>query len=120
MGLSIKRGDDFFGAEAVMGDIWSAILHAKVVVAECTGRNPNVFYEIGLAHAVGTPVILVTQKAQDVPSDLRAIRYIKYQYTPRGMQAFEKALAATIETCRGRKPTLARRKLRSSAVVHQN
>jgi hypothetical protein len=97
MALSVKRADDFFGTRAVMGDIWEAIRKAKVIVADCTGRNPNVFYEIGLAHVVGTPVVLITQNSEDVPFDLRAIRYIQYQYTPRGMQKFEEVLTDTLK-----------------------
>jgi hypothetical protein len=94
--LSIARGDDFFTAHSVMNDIWSAISDARAVIADCTGRNPNVFYEIGLAHAVGKPVVLITQNIDDVPFDIRHLRYIQYDYTPRGMRIFEKRLADTL------------------------
>ena len=60
----------------------------------------NVFYEIGLAHAIGVPVILITRSSDDVPFDLRQRRYIHYEFTPRGMKAFEEALKKTIETIR--------------------
>jgi hypothetical protein len=98
LGLSLARGDDFFTANAVMSDVWTAIMSARAVVADCTGRNPNVFYEIGLAHAVGKPVILIAQHSDDVPFDLRHLRYIQYEYTPRGMQIFEKRLTDTLRT----------------------
>jgi hypothetical protein len=94
--LSVKRADDFFTAHAVMQDIWAAICGAQILLADCTGRNPNVFYEIGLAHVVGKPVVLITQNAEDVPFDLKAIRYIQYEYTPRGMSLFETKLSKTI------------------------
>jgi len=68
------------------------------VIADCTGRNPNVFYEIGLAHASGKPVILITQNSDDVPFDIRHLRYIQYDYTPRGMRVFEKRLVDTLKT----------------------
>jgi hypothetical protein len=96
--LSVARGDDFFTTHSVMLDIWSAIYSAKVIIADCTGRNPNVFYEIGLGHVLGKPVILITQNNDDVPFDVRHIRYIQYSYTPRGMQEFEKRLTETIKT----------------------
>jgi hypothetical protein len=48
-GLTVARADDFFTADSVVREVWNAIFHAKAVVADCTGRNPNVFYEIGLA-----------------------------------------------------------------------
>lgn len=77
LNLSIARADNFFSQNSIMQDVWSAIAQASIVIAECTGKNPNVFYEIGLAHAVGKPVILITQNPDDVPFDLRHRRYIQ-------------------------------------------
>ena len=94
----MKRGDDFFTAHHVIKDIWDAICGARIVIADCTGRNPNVFYEIGMAHTVGKAVILLTQNDEDVPFDLRQVRYIQYTYTPPGMKEFEKKLAETIKS----------------------
>jgi hypothetical protein len=98
MGLSIRRADDFFTADSVMKDIWAAVTAAQIVIADCTGRNPNVFYEIGLAHTVGRPVVLITQDSDDVPFDLRHIRYLKYELTPRGMKEFENKLGETLSS----------------------
>ena len=97
LNLSVARGDDFFTAHSIMGDIWNAMSAARVIIADCTGRNPNVFYEIGLAHAAGKPVILITQNSEDVPFDIRHLRYIQYDFTPRGMQIFEKRLVDTLK-----------------------
>jgi len=96
LGYRIKRGDDFFTSNEIMKDIWLCIVGSNAIIADCTNRNPNVFYEIGVAHSIGRPVILITQNEEDVPFDLRAIRYIKYEYTPRGMKYFESRLEATI------------------------
>ena len=96
LGRKASRGDDFFGTGAVMSEIWNAIFASQIVIADCTGRNPNVFYEIGVAHTVGKPVILLTQIVEDVPFDLRHIRFIKYELTRRGMQKFEEDLLATL------------------------
>lgn len=98
LGLTVSRGDVFFTAHAVMNDIWSAIVSSKIIIADCTGKNPNVFYEIGIAHTVGRPIILVTQNSEDVPFDIKHLRYIHYTLTPRGMKEFEKALRATLTT----------------------
>jgi len=95
--LTVKRADDFFTPRSIMEDIWAAICGSRVVVADCTGRNANVFYEIGLAHVVGRPVILITQNKKDVPFDLSHIRYIEYQRTPREMKRFERALATAVK-----------------------
>lgn len=97
LSLTIARADDFFTADSVMSDVWEAICNARVIIADCTDRNPNVFYEIGLAHVLGKPVIFITQSAADVPFDVRHIRYIEYQYTPRGMTEFEQTLTKTLQ-----------------------
>ena len=95
--LAVRRADDFFTANSVVEDIWTGITNARLILADCTDRNPNVFYEIGIAHAIGKPTILLTQKTEDVPSDLRHLRYIAYQLTPRGMQKFEKTFIDTVD-----------------------
>lgn len=101
LGLTVARADDFFAAHEIMSDIWAAICAARAVVADCTEQNANVFYEIGLAHAVGKPVVLITQNVDDVPFDLRPIRFIQYEYTPRGMLEFEQSLAETLKETLG-------------------
>ncbi len=96
MSLNVKRADDFFGVHEIMKDIWLSLQGAGAVIADCTERNPNVFYEIGIAHTLGKPVILITENEDDVPFDVRAIRFIKYSMTPRGMKKFESTLEATL------------------------
>ena len=98
LNLTSRRADDLRGSRDIMQDIWENICNCRLVIADCTGRNPNVFYEIGIAHCVGTPVLLLTQRPDDIPFDLKSIRYLCYEYTPRGMADFESALAASIES----------------------
>ena len=61
-----------------MRDIWNGIHSSKIIIAELTGRNPNVLYELGLCHALGKPVIIITQAMEDVPFDLKSLRCIVY------------------------------------------
>jgi len=78
-GLKAIRADtEIFGAGKIMDQVWSGINAAKVLVAELTTRNPNVFYELGLAHALQKPVVLISSNEQDVPFDLKHIRVIYY------------------------------------------
>jgi hypothetical protein len=95
--LSAARADDFFGTGSIMGDIWHAINNAGIIIADCTGRNPNVFYEIGLAHARGKATILMAQAIDDIPFDLRHLRVITYEYSSSGLKKFENTLANTIQ-----------------------
>jgi hypothetical protein len=75
---AVRADDDIFGAGKIIDQIWEGINAAKVLVAELTGRNPNVFYELGLAHALDKPVVLVSSNEEDVPFDLKHIRVIYY------------------------------------------
>ena len=96
--LTVARGDDFFTAGSIISDIWNAINSCRIVVADCTGRNPNVFYEIGMAHTLGKPVILISQNKDDIPFDIQHIRYLVYEFTPRGMSEFENSLKSTLKS----------------------
>lgn len=81
-GLKPVRADaEIFGTGKIMDQIWTGINNAKVLVAELTTRNPNVYYELGLAHALRKPVVLVTGEMNDVPFDLKHIRVIYYDMT---------------------------------------
>jgi hypothetical protein len=78
-GLNPVRADaDIFGTGKIIDQVWRGITNAKVLVAELTTRNPNVFYELGLAHALNKPVVLVSSNEPDVPFDLQHIRVIYY------------------------------------------
>ena len=97
LGLVCRKADDAFAPRVIMEDIWEQINRAGLIVADLTDKNPNVFYEVGIAHTLGKDVILIAQSEQDIPFDLGHIRCIKYEHTPRGMQAFEATLKRTFE-----------------------
>jgi hypothetical protein len=89
--------DNVYAVGDVMSQIWDGINKAGVIVADLTGRNENVFYEVGICHALGKRVILLAQNINDVPFDLRSLRVIIYKYTPGGARELEKRLIATVE-----------------------
>lgn len=78
VGLKCIRGDEIYSDQMIMADLWNSIRKCRVVIAELTGRNPNVLYEVGLAHALGKPIIIITRNKDDVPFDLRSLRYFYY------------------------------------------
>ncbi len=81
-GLTPVRADtDIFGTGKIIDQIWTGLKRAKVLVAELTGRNPNVLYELGLAHALHKPVVLISSNEADVPFDVRHVRVIYYELT---------------------------------------
>jgi hypothetical protein len=73
------RGDDIYAPGIIMSDVWTKICEAHIVVADATDRNPNVFYEMGLAHAIGKTVIILAQREEDIPFDLRHHRIVFYE-----------------------------------------
>ena len=96
-GISCQRADEIVGTSIITFDIWEKINRSRFIIADLTGKNPNVFYEIGLAHALGKEVILITQTMTDVPFDLKSLRCIVYSFRPRGMKELEVELIKTIQ-----------------------
>lgn len=92
VGLRCRRADDIWENPAVIQDVVSLIDRSNVVICDCTGRNPNVFYEIGIAHTLGREVILITQSEGDIPFDLRHLRYVKYLNNGEGLTALGERL----------------------------
>ena len=62
-----------------------------------TDRNPNVFYELGIAHALQKEVVLITQDINDVPFDLRHFRCVVYEDSIAGAESLTEGLKGTIE-----------------------
>lgn len=77
-GMEPLRADQLFSTGTVIEQIWEQIQKAKILVADLTGKNANVFYELGLAHANKKPVVFISANIDDVPFDLRHLRVIIY------------------------------------------
>lgn len=75
-GFAVKRADDVEARQNVLVDVVRGIAEADLIIADLTSLNPNVFYELGLAHAMGVPTVLIAQRdsADDIPFDLRQYR----------------------------------------------
>jgi hypothetical protein len=98
MGLHCRRADDIWENPAIIQDVVSLIDHSRIVICDCTGRNPNVFYEIGIAHTLGREVILLTQSEHDIPFDLRHLRYVKYLNNSEGLLTLGEAISSRLKT----------------------
>lgn len=73
-----ERVDEQLYDEGILDRIFNQINKADVIVADMTGRVPNVFYEVGYAHALGKIVLLLTKNADDIPFDLIHRPHIVY------------------------------------------
>jgi hypothetical protein len=92
IGMSCHKADDFWHHSAIIQDIFELIFRSSVVIVDFTGKNPNVFYEAGIAHALGKTVIPITQNSDDIPFDLRHHRYILYRNDKEGLKKLKRDL----------------------------
>jgi hypothetical protein len=85
-GLTCRRANDFSSNKAIMEDIWRAICSSRIVLADLTGFNANVLYELGIAHTVGKETIMINQRNENIkfPFDLSHIRRIEYDNSAAG------------------------------------
>lgn len=78
-GAFCERVDEQIFEGSILERVCHQIATADLIVADMSGRNPNVFYEVGYAHALGKRVILLTQTASDIPFDLKHFQHIVYE-----------------------------------------
>lgn len=100
--LRCLRADDIWEHDAIIQDVVSLIDRSRIVVCDCSGRNPNVFYEAGIAHTLGREVILITQSEADIPFDLRHLRHIQYLDNDQGRNELANELTQRIRFLMGR------------------
>ena len=81
-GFTIWRSDEEYTDDVIIQTVWEKINRSKFVIADCTGKNPNVFYELGIAHTLGKPVFMCSQNRSDFPFDIHHIRSFEYGMSP--------------------------------------
>lgn len=87
LNMTIKRGDEFHSTRgSIMQEVWAALNACKIVIVETSDINANVYYELGIAHTLGKPAILITQTTdvQELPFDIRHLRFVVYADTEEG------------------------------------
>jgi hypothetical protein len=94
--LRCRRADDIWENPAVIQDVVFLIDRSRLVICDCTNRNPNVFYEIGIAHTLGRDVVLITQSESDIPFDLRHLRYVRYLNNGEGLRTLQSQLQTRV------------------------
>ena len=97
LNLRVMRADDLFTPTPIIEDIWECINKARFIVADVTGRNPNVFYELGIAHTVGKDAIILTQNKDDIPFDVSHMRYFEYIDNSEGWKRLQWKLKSAAE-----------------------
>lgn len=80
-GFRCVRGDEEFVPDEILPHVVGLMVRARIIVANINGRNPNVYYELGIAHALGKPTILISRSLDSVPFDLRAKYVVLFEKT---------------------------------------
>jgi hypothetical protein len=96
--LSCYRADDIWVNSTFIQDIFDLIFASRLVVVDFTGRNSNVMYETGIAHTLGKVVVPITQSLDDIPSDLKPHRALKYLPNREGLEELSKRLELRLRT----------------------
>jgi hypothetical protein len=91
-GMRCLRADDVWINNHIMDDVINLIWRARAVICDFSSKNPNVFYETGIAHTIGRDVIQITQSMGDIPFDLGAIRTIKYLHNAEGLERLKEQI----------------------------
>jgi len=100
--LAALRTDELLGGGHIIEDILEGIATSEIVVVDVTGRNPNVFYELGIAHMCKDvdKVILLSQDIESIPFDLRAFRHVVYRKGPAGLRLLSDKLRESVVAVR--------------------
>jgi hypothetical protein len=97
-GLEPKREDESHGLD-VMEDVWINLNEARCVLADVTGGNPNVLYEVGIANTLGKPLLILSaDPRRKVPFDLNRFRHVFYDGTEKGLKSLRATLPAMIQS----------------------
>lgn len=100
-GYKVVRGDDFYTSGQIMEDITQSIRAAALIIADVTPNNANVFYEVGYAHAIGKPTILLSDKKRErLPFDISGFRTLFYDNTIGGKAVVEARLKQHLDALR--------------------
>ena len=92
------RADDTVGPGLILQDVIRQILEARFIIAEITPPNPNVFYEVGYAHAISKPTILIAEKPSELPFDVSGFRTLFYENSISGKTKIEDGLRKYIDS----------------------
>lgn len=101
VGMKCVRSDGVFDSRAIILDIWENIRKSRVCIADISDRNPNVFYELGMGHALPKRTVLISRELKNDEKpvfDVNYVRCIFYKNTTPGLRRLERTLVRTLRT----------------------
>ncbi len=101
-GYQVIRGDNVYTNGLIIEDITRSIRECSIVIADITPNNANVYYELGFAHGIGKPAILLSDRNREkLPFDISGFRLLFYDNTIGGKTLVEEALRKHLDAIRG-------------------
>lgn len=100
-GIEAVRADEIYGPGLIIGDVVQEILRSKLIIADITPQNANVFFEVGYAFALNKPTILLAEKASKLPFDVSAFRVLFYEDSIAGKVKIEQGLQKHVKAILG-------------------
>ena len=99
-GFRCVRADEVHTSGVIMDQVREHMRSASLVLCDLTFENPNVFYELGVAHVLDKPTILISQNPANIPFDVRHLRVIGYEDSKLGLLDLREMLVETLQrTC---------------------
>lgn len=98
VGLKAIRADDIFSGNSIMNKVWNAIYTSYAIIVDCSGRNANVFYELGMAQTIGKTCLIIAQSKDDIPFDITQFEYVIYENTTHGLAQLKSKLTTKLRT----------------------
>lgn len=102
VGMQCHRADEVWKDSSIIQDVFNLIFTSSIVIADLSGKNPNVFYEVGIAHTLGKFVIPIVQNTNDISFDVGHHRVLKYSLDERGKVNLKDKLKSRIKTIKSK------------------
>lgn len=111
MGFDVVRADNIASTAVVYDDILQGIRNSDIVIADISGQNPNVMYELGIAHSLRqqTTIVITQDNVSNSPFDIKHFRIISYENSMQGSNTLKNKLRSVIESIQGNHKLISRR-----------
>lgn len=98
LGLQAMRVAQYYSSGMILEEIVRSIRDAHLIIADLTGGNPNVYYELGIAHALGKRVFLISGDPQEYPIAFRSLAICRFEATDAGRERLQRELSGFLDT----------------------
>lgn len=104
VGMKCHRADEVWKDSAIIQDVFDLIFTSSIIIADLSKKNPNVFYEMGIAHTLGKYVIPIAQSTDDIAFDVGHHRVLKYSLAGNGGTELKNKLISRLKTIKVKIP----------------